>query len=106
MRTSSEIFFDFTNARHQADRLDSMADKLSRQTVKGMEQAAQSAAQAWAGDNGTRYVQKGADLKNQINQTVTELRSVAADIRSVAKTVYNAEMETLRIAQQRRSGNS
>ena len=104
MRTSSEIYFDFTNARRQADRLDSLADKLSRQTVKGMEQTTQSASQAWTGDNGSKYVQKGADLKNQINETVTELRSVAADIRSAAQRVYNAEMEALRIAQQRRSG--
>lgn len=103
MRTSSQIYFDFSNARTQAARLDDLAARLERQAVKGMGQAAQSVGRAWSGKPASRYIQKGDSLKAQVSGTVSDLRSIAADIRRIAQAVYNAEMEALRIAQQRRS---
>lgn len=104
MRSRDQIYFDFSAARREAGRLDDLADALSQSAVDGMENTSRQVGRAWRGESANTYMRKSAALQEQLDRTVSELREIARDIRAIAKAVYDAEMEALRIATQRRSG--
>lgn len=104
MKSSAEIRFDFQNARLQADRLEALADKIDSQVTDKMEDTAQQLHAAWTGDSANRFIAKHDDLRQQVRQSSRELRSIADEIRRIARRVYDAEMEALRIVAQRSSG--
>ena len=101
MASRSEIEFDFNQAKRQADRIDGIADDLSRLSQRKLENALQILSSNWKGTNASNYLKKGDRLQGEINGTVNELRSIASAIRTIAQNIYNAEMEALRIAEER-----
>jgi uncharacterized protein YukE len=56
---------------------------------------------SWKGDNAKAYIGKGSRLQENIRGTAGELRSIAAEIRTIAKRIYDAEMAALAIAENR-----
>jgi len=103
MKSSSEIRFDFQNAMEQASRLDALADSIDRRVAGRLEETAQSVHAAWKGDSAARYIGKTQDLRQQVRQTARTLRDIAADIRRIARRIYEAEMRALAIARRRNS---
>ncbi len=103
MSSRSEIRFNFKQALAQADRLDDVADKLDRLSKDTMENSMQTLASAWSGDNATAFLRKEDILKGDIKSTASSVHDIADDIRRIARRVYEAEMEALRIAKSRRS---
>lgn len=101
MASRSKIQFDFNQAKKQAGKIDDIADDLSNLSQKKLESALQALSVNWKGANASVYLDKGGRLQDEINKTVTELRSIASDIRTIARRIYNAEMEVLRIAEAR-----
>lgn len=106
MKSSAEIRFDFQNARLQADRLDDLADRLERQVADQMADGAQRLHSVWTGDSASRFIAKHDELQQQVRQNIRDLRSIAEEIRRIAKRVYDAEMEALRIVAQRGTASS
>lgn len=106
MKSSAEIRFDFQNARLQADRLDDLADRLERQVADQMTEGARQLHAAWTGDSASRFIAKHDELQQQVRQNIRDLRSIAEEIRRIAKRVYDAEMEALRIVAQRGGGGA
>lgn len=103
MSSRSEIRFNFKQALAQADRLDDAADKLDRLSRNTMEQSMETLASAWKGENATAFLRKENILKGDIKTTASGIHEIADDIRRIARRVYEAEMEALRIARSRRS---
>ena len=102
MATRETIEFDFRKALGQADKIDTIADRLGRLSVTEFENTMQNLSAGWKGDNASIYLSKGNRLQEKMNGTVKELYSVASDIREIAKRVYDAEMAALAIASERK----
>lgn len=100
MSTIFTIQFDYNHAISQAKELERLADRIESNVVKKMDGVADDLNAAWKGESAGNYIRKEQQLRDQIKQTARELRDTAADIRRVAKRLYNAEMEAIRIAQE------
>ena len=101
MATRGEIEFDFRKANDQAKKLDDIADRLKKLSATDFENTLQTLSANWKGANASTYLAKGSRLQDEMNATVRELGQVAADIRTIAKRIYDAEMEAIRIAESR-----
>lgn len=101
MASRASIEFDFRKATAQADRLDAVADQLNLLSDKKFGGTMQHLSSNWKGENASLYLAKGGKLQGQMDATSRELHSIAADIRAVAKRLYEAEMRALRIAEHR-----
>lgn len=101
MATREKIEFDFKQALRQADRIDTIASNLSELSGKEFGGSLENLSANWKGDNASIYMAKGNRLQEQMNGTAKELHAVAADIRVIARRLYNAEMNAWRIANSR-----
>lgn len=101
MATREKIEFDFRQAMRQADRIEEIAEKLTRLSGSKLESSLQNLSVSWKGENASAYLAKGSRLQKEMNQTAKGLQSAASDIRTVAKRLYDAEMAALAIASAR-----
>ncbi len=103
MRTRTEIRMNFKQTLQQADMLDRVGDKLDRLADRTLEDSMQMLAVAWKGENASAFLNKENRLKGNIKETGGAIHEIAEDIRRIARRVYEAEMEALRIAESRHS---
>lgn len=101
MASRESIEFDFKKAKEQAKKLDEVAERLNRLSNQKFSGTMQQLSSVWKGENATLYLNKGDRLQEKMNATVRELQNIASDIRVVARRMYEAEMNALRIAQER-----
>lgn len=101
MASRHSIEFDFHKAEAQADKLDTIADQLAALSNRKFGNAMQHLSSNWKGENASLYLDKGGRLQEKMDGTAGELHSIASEIRSVARRIYEAEMEALRIAEHR-----
>ena len=101
MATRYSIQMDFNHANQKANELDEIANDLSRLSGSDFQTTLNELGNNWKGDNATLYIGKGFTLKESMDKTVSGIRSTASAIRQVAKNIYDAEMEALRIAEER-----
>lgn len=106
MKSSTQIRFDFQNAKQQADQLDELASNLEQQVLRQMFDANQQLRIAWTGESANRFVIKQNELQEKIRSTIRALREIADEIRRIAKRVYDAEMQAYYIASQRHNSFS
>lgn len=100
MASRWEIESDLRHSMNQANRLDEIARSVSKAS-SGMGNALHSVQSGWTGENAALYIGKGGRLQGNIESSANSLRSIASTIRSVAQSIYDAEMEALRIAEER-----
>ena len=101
MASREQIQMDFDRAARQADELDNIASELSRISDREIPDMLNRLGSDWKGDNAGQYIQKGFVLTGQMQGTVASIRQTASTIRAIARNIYNAEMEALRIAEER-----
>lgn len=101
MASEFQIQMDFSRAKQKAQDLDNIANDLSRISGNDLQNTLEGLSREWKGENANKYLKKGYTLKENMDKTVRNLRSVASTIRTIAKNTYNAEMEALRIARER-----
>lgn len=101
MSSKSEIRINFRQAIHQAEQLESVADRLDKLAKNKMESSMRSLSNAWKGHNAAEFLAKETLLQENIIRTTYEIREIAAVIRFTAHRIYEAEMEALRIAEER-----
>ncbi len=90
---------NYREAMQQARDLDTLAGRIRSTANQKVEESMQLLSSGWKGNNASEFLRKYSELKRQILESSEELRSIADDIRTAARIVYNAEMEALRIAQ-------
>lgn len=95
------IEFDFKKAKQQAKKLDDAAERFRRIANNNFQDTMQAISASWKGENSRRYLNKGTSLKNQMIRTAAKLNGIASEIRTVAQRIYNAEMQALKIAEER-----
>lgn len=97
MATKAQIEINFRQAMEQANKLDTLADRLSNVSNNQFGGILQNLSAGWKGENSSLYMQKGAKLQNKMNDSVRELHNTASDIRKAARRLYAAEMAALAI---------
>lgn len=98
MASKEKIEMNFRQALSQADRIDAAANRLSNLAGGEFRGSLDNLSANWRGDGASMYLAKGNRLQEQMNGTAGELHAVAAEIRTVARRLYNAEMNAWRIA--------
>lgn len=98
------IIMNFQQAKAQADRLDGIANNITKLSDSELESIMNSLNANWKGDNATAYLGKGEKLQKYMDDTANSLHSIAEEIRNIAQRIYNAEMANLAIAESRTSG--
>ncbi len=101
MATRETIEINFMQAMRQADKIDTIANDLSRLSGEKFGGSLQNLAGAWKGDNASLYLTKGASLQGKMDGTSKSLHAVASDIRAAARRLYEAEMAAVSIASDR-----
>lgn len=101
MATKARIEFDFKKALKQASELERIADRIGTISRKNMQDTLQNVSGGWKGENAEIYLKKGEQLSEKIYTTADDLRQTAADIKAIAKKIYEAEMRALSIAKKR-----
>ncbi len=101
MATRETIEFNFRKALGQADKIDTIANNLSKISTSEFGGTLQNLSANWKGENASLYLSKGSSLQGKISGTANELHAVASDIRTIAKRLYDAEMAALSIASTR-----
>ncbi|MBD5479358.1 MAG: hypothetical protein HDR14_08730 [Lachnospiraceae bacterium] len=106
MASRYQIQMDFSQAERKAAELDGIAGDLSRLSGTDLQNTLNSLGNNWKGENAGLYIGKGFQLMENMEKTAASLRQTAEAIRSVARNIYNAEMEALRIAEEREAAAS
>lgn len=106
MASRYQIQMNFSQAERKAAELDSIAGDLSRLSGTDLQNTLNSLGNNWKGENAGLYIGKGFQLIENMEKTAASLRQTAETIRSVARNIYNAEMEALRIAEEREAAAS
>ncbi|MBQ9136704.1 MAG: WXG100 family type VII secretion target [Lachnospiraceae bacterium] len=101
MASRWQVTMDFNSAKSKANELDRIAGDLKRLANTDLDGTMTDLSADWKGDNATAYIRKGQNLKEQIQDTVSSLERTADTIRAIAQNIYNAEMEAIRIAEER-----
>ena len=101
--TYSEIQFNYSQAIKQASTLESIAKGLDKRANNDLSGILNNVNSAWKSDSAPAYISKGNKVKTDILTTAKNLRAIASSIRTIAKNVRDAELEALRIAQERSS---
>lgn len=101
MGTAEEIRFDYQQALSRAKALEEIAGEMTSLAQNSLAGSLQILSGGWKGEAATAYLNKGAMLEEKIIKSAKNLRGTAATIRTIAKTIYDAEMYALQLAQQR-----
>lgn len=101
MASRYQIQMDFDKAARQANELDNIANNLGTISSKDLPDILDQLRGDWKGDNADKYIGKGFVLTENMQKTADAIRQTAATIRTIAKNIYDAEMEALRIAEER-----
>ena len=102
MKNKTRIRIDFNKAKKEADRLDGIAEKLQKYADSNLENSIKGLSSAWTGDNSRMFLKKEGMIKTKMLKTARDLRAVAADIRRIAKQIYDAEMQAYEVVATRR----
>jgi len=95
------IEFNFTRAKQQAAELDSAAGNVRTMANSNIQNCIQGTANAWKGENSIKFIAKGDTIKSKFVSVASGINSVASTVRAIAQNIYNAEMEALRIEEER-----
>ena len=97
MKSKQKIIMDFKRAKEAAAKLDGVADELTR-TADGELQPAMDELSAWECTASNTFRSKEEQLRSNIKQQVSALRTLADNIRSDAYRIYQAEMRAYELA--------
>lgn len=100
-KSINEIKMNFRAASVMAERLDTLAKKMSNLAENRYYGTLRNISNNWKGENAEAYVRKGEKVKSKMSRTAADLRSAAATVRTIAKNTYDAEMRAYQIAQTR-----
>lgn len=87
------IEIDFIEARKQAGRLNDLAGDLSKLLDQDYVSAMEQISANWTGESSEKYIQKGAALQGEIEDTVEAIRKVAGGILLIVDNLEKAQRE-------------
>ena len=96
------IEMDFKRAKKQAKELREAAGSLDILAKQNLEEFMAALAGGWRGEGAAAYLEKMKALQTAIGQTATDLEDISGEVEDAAQRIYDAEMEALEIARERR----
>ena len=105
MKSKYQIELDYKASINQAQKLENIAKNIKNMSSNDLEACMNQVKANWESTNATAFITKGRTLQQQIAATAKELDKTAKTIRSIAERTKRAEMEAVRIAILRSSGN-
>ncbi|MGI6010701.1 MAG: WXG100 family type VII secretion target [Ruminococcus sp.] len=100
MATAWTIEMDYARAVSQAKQLESLSGELEKTAIQ-LENAMEQLKSGWQGEGADVYRGKGNQLAEKITKNARQLENTAQAIRNIAREVREAELENLRIAEER-----
>jgi len=104
MKSQYQIKINFQQAKAEADRLEYVANQMKCLVYEKLAQSMREISYTWTGRSAYRFLRKQAFQLHYINTLIDAIYDVAADIRRIAKQIYEAEMRAYEIAVRRTSG--
>lgn len=101
MADEATIIFNYEKAIKQADELLEIAKEVRKVAKTNMSESLTAIDKNWDGENSVKFIKKGNVLKDKISDSADDIERIAGDIKIMAKRIYDAEMEAVRIARQR-----
>ncbi len=98
--TRNQIQINFDEANRQADVIESALDKLKRADALH-EELKDGIPAGWRGDNASQFMSIFVQLGDFFRSITNNIINVNNWIRESARRIYEAEMEALRIAEER-----
>lgn len=103
MASEYSITFNYNKAVKQAGELEEIAQEIRKVANDKMETSIQTVDKNWDGATSKKFVTKSKQLKSKVVDSADDIEKIASTIKTMAKAIYDAEMEALRIAQERDS---
>ena len=91
-KSLDQINLDYARAVSQAEELEQIAGEIGTLMDDSYDACMGAVRNSWKGENADRCFGKGQQLKMQVLTTEADLRRAAAAIRSIAKSVRDAEL--------------
>lgn len=91
-KSLDQINLDYARAVSQAEELEQIAGEIGTLMDDSYDACMGAVRNSWKGENADRCFGKGQQLKMQVLTTEADLRKAAAAIRSIAKSVRDAEL--------------
>ncbi len=101
MKSRYEISMDYQRVLSMTNELDELASTLRKETKQNGANTLRTLGAGWSGENAQQFISKANSFLDKTEETASYLNSMASQIRANARRVYLAELEALRIAQQR-----
>ena len=98
MKSKQKIYMDFRRAKEAAERLDGVAENLLRSADSEMQTVMDNLSAAWKCTASSAFRSKEEQMKTNIKQSATALRTLADKIRNDAYRIYQAEMRAYELA--------
>ena len=80
-----QINIQYSDAMRRADRLEELANRLSRRAVVEIENLSNDISKQLEGDDAILFLKKAAIIESDISKTVKNIRECASTIRRIAK---------------------
>lgn len=101
MASEQTIQFNYDQAMRQANDLLDISKEINKLAVNKLADSIQTIDKNWDGNNSKKFIKKGNTLKGKIEDSAEDLKKISDSIKQMAKKIYDAEMESIRIAKER-----
>ncbi len=101
MASEQTIQFNYNKALQQADSLLNISNDIRKIATDKLNDSIQAIDKNWDGENSKKFLAKSKTLKDQIEDSADDIRKISDAIKKMAKEIYDAEMESIRIARMR-----
>ena len=95
------IELNYSKTIQQADNLDGLASMARITAEQQINPCLQNVSARWKGENSSIYISKGSSIISETTRYASEINRVASVIREVARRIREAELEALRIEEER-----
>ena len=101
MSSEQTIQFNYNKALQQANSLLNISNDIRKIATDKLDDSIQAIDKNWDGENSKKFITKSKKLKDQVEDSADDIRRISDAIKKMAKEIYDAEMESIRIARMR-----
>ena len=95
MKTRWEIELEYNRATGQAKELENIASEMRGLASNSLGAMTADLVSGWKGENASLYIQKVDERQEQMKQTASGIREIAAAIREEAEKIRSLELSRL-----------